>query len=322
MTIDVIIPAYNAHETIDRALASIAMQKIDEGDTVRVTIVNDASPNGSYHECARYWAVQMDVGVVDKTVNAGCGQARQTGVDVTEGDCIAFMDADDVLGSPFALRVMLDGMKLGYDVVMGVFVEEMENRRIIEHGANWIWCHAKCYSRKFLRENNMRFNETRGNEDVGFNSVIQNITDNVLYVPQVLYIWQHQSDSLVRTDSKAYSYGPGWQDFITNMAWSISELEKRGRQEKIPGFLGEVIGRFYWQLMDGHEQWPQGDADTLEALRGFWNSTVKPYADGEGFAEELRKGYFKVAGETPMASVPYMTFGDFLREIGETEAIA
>ena len=318
MILDLIIPAYNAHDTIDRALASVAMQKLDAGDEVRVTIVNDASPNGSYHDCARYWAIQMDVGVVDKKINAGCGQARQTGVDVTEGDCIAFMDADDVLGSPFALRIMLDGMKLDYDVVMGVFIEEQANKRIIEHGANWIWCHGKCYKRKFLEENNIRFNETRGNEDVGFNSIVQNLTENVLYVPQVMYIWQNQKTSLVRTDSTAYAYGHGWQDFIFNMGWAIHELEKRDApKEKIQSFLGEVIGRFYWQLMDGHEAYPEGEDSTLLSLRGWVEQTAKPYWESGALNDEiLRNGYFKVAGDTPMASIPFMTYDRFLTEIG------
>lgn len=318
MTIDVIIPAFNAHETIDRALASIAMQKLDEGDELRVTIVDDASPNGDYHDCARYWAIQMPVGVVDKQINAGCGQARQTGVDVTEGEAICFLDADDVLGSPFALRVMLDGMKLGYDVVMGIFIEEDVSKKVLEHGANWIWCHGKCYSRAFLEKHGLRFNETRGNEDVGFNSVIHNLTENVLFVPQVLYIWQNRNDSLVRTDSRAYTYGHGWQDFITNMGWAIHELEKRGvEQEKILTFIGEVIGRFYWQLMDGHEAWPQGEEETLRNLRGFIADTVKPYIDSGALTDEvLRAGYFTVAGETPIVSIPFLTFDRFLSDIG------
>ena len=41
--IDIIIPAYNAHNTIDKALASIACQNIS--DKIKVTIVNDCSPN-------------------------------------------------------------------------------------------------------------------------------------------------------------------------------------------------------------------------------------------------------------------------------------
>lgn len=320
MTIDVIIPAYNAHKTIDRALASVAMQKLDTEDDLRVTIVNDASPDGSYHECARYWAIQMPVGVVDKKENAGCGQARQTGVDVTEGEAICFLDADDVLGSPFALRVMLDGMKLGYDLVMGIFVEESDGKRMIEHGANYIWCHAKCYSRAFIQKHNLRFNLTRGNEDVGFNSVIRNLTENVLYVPQVMYIWEHQDDSLVRTDSKAYSYGHGWHDFIRNMSWAVKEMQERDvSEEKITDFLGEVISRLYWQCMDGHELYRQGEAETMNVLREFYAKSVRAYVKGGALDDKkLRAGYFKVAAETPMVSVPYMTYDKFLSEIGFT----
>lgn len=318
MTLDIIIPAYNAHDTIDRALASIAMQQLDPEDDVQVVIVNDASPNGSYHDCAKYWAIQMPVGVIDKKVNAGCGQARQTGMDATNGEAVMFLDADDVLGSPFALRVLLDGMKLGYDVVMGQFVEETQQRTMINHGANWVWCHGKCYSRKFLQEHNLRFNETRYNEDVGFNSVICNLTENVLYIPQVVYIWENHSGSTVRADHDSYAYDHGWVQFIENMGWAVQEMEKRELpEEKIVDFICQVIGRIYWQTMDAHEILPKAEKKNWPVLQGLYDTAIAKYATtGAITIEKLREGYFKVAGEAPLASVPYMTFDKFLKKLG------
>lgn len=318
MTLDIIIPAYNAHDTIDRALASIAMQQLDPEDDVQVVIVNDASTNGSYHDCAKYWAIQMPVGVIDKNVNAGCGQARQTGMDATNGEAVMFLDADDVLGSPFALRVLLDGMKLGYDVVMGQFVEETEQRTMVNHGANWVWCHGKCYSRKFLQEHGLRFNETRYNEDVGFNSVICNLTENVLYIPQVVYIWENHTSSTVRADRDAYAYDHGWVQFVENMGWAVQEMEKRELpEEKIVDFICQVIGRIYWQTMDAHEILPKAEKKNWSALQGLYDTAIAKYANtGAITIGKLREGYFKVAGETPLASVPYMTFGKFLKKLG------
>ena len=320
MQIDVIIPAYNAHETIDKALASIAMQKIDPEDEIQVIIVNDASPDGSYHDCARYWAMLgLNIGVLDRKVNGGCGQARQSGIDAGDGDCFTCLDADDVLGSPFALRVFLDGMKLGYDLVMGQFIEETEKKTMVPHGANYVWMHGKCYSYKFVRENNLKFNLSRYNEDVAFNSIVHNITENVLYVPQTVYIWHNRADSTVRGKHDHYCHGYGWRAFIENMAWTEEELRKRGvEEEKILTFLSQAIARMYWNSQDGHEILPEEEEANFAAMRVFFINSIQPHADGLT-KEKLREGYFKVAAETPMTSVPYMTFDDFLRKIGFSE---
>lgn len=47
--IDIIIPAYNAKETIRRALYSIAIQKINNQTKIKVYIVNDSS-NYNYQD--------------------------------------------------------------------------------------------------------------------------------------------------------------------------------------------------------------------------------------------------------------------------------
>ena len=138
MKVDIIIPAYNCHETINRALASCAMQKLDEGDEFTVTIVDDASEKG-YENIAQYWNAVMDVQLVNKTENAGCGQARQTGIDYTDGDYFMFLDADDTLASPVAVKMLLREMKKGdYDVVMGDFIEETAQGTFVMHKENWI----------------------------------------------------------------------------------------------------------------------------------------------------------------------------------------
>ena len=52
MTVDVIIPAYNERKNINRAIASVAMQRT-EAD-VRVTVVNDCGSEG-YEDIVAFW---------------------------------------------------------------------------------------------------------------------------------------------------------------------------------------------------------------------------------------------------------------------------
>lgn len=321
MTVDIIIPAYNAQETIDRALASIATQKLDAGDSYRVTIVNDCSPDGDYHDCACFWAHFMDIQTIDKPVNQGCGQARQTGVDYTDGDFFVFLDADDCLGSPVAIRSLLDAIKQGYDVVMGMFVEETEDKQFFNHGANWVWCHGKMYRRSFINEHNIRFNETRGNEDVGYHSVIHAITENAYYIPQVVYIWQNQHNSLVRNSRDGYAYDYGWRDFIENMAWAVEEMQKRDIDEQtIIDFVAMVIARLYWQTEEAHEHFPESDEINLDKLREFYSRAAEGYVTtGKIPYEMLAAAYVKLTAESDYSVIPHKTFDTYLQEIGFKE---
>ena len=44
--VDVIVPSYNAHKTLRRALLSVTAQSI--ADEIDVTVVDDCSPRGGY----------------------------------------------------------------------------------------------------------------------------------------------------------------------------------------------------------------------------------------------------------------------------------
>ena len=56
--IDVIIPAYNSYETIDRTLSSLALQ--DFIKNINVYIVNDGSKYG-YEEYVKFYSKFMNI---------------------------------------------------------------------------------------------------------------------------------------------------------------------------------------------------------------------------------------------------------------------
>ena len=319
MKVDIIIPAYNCHSTINRALASCAMQKLDEGDTFTVTIVDDASEHG-YQEYAEYWSAVMDVQLVNKKENAGCGQARQSGVDYTEGDYIMFLDADDTLASPVAVRTLLREMKKGnYDLVMGDFIEETPKGTFVMHGENYVWCHGKMYKRRMLDRFLLRFNLTRGNEDVGFHSVLRNLTDNIKYVPQVVYMWENCYGSLVRGDSVGYRCGYGWRDFIENMAWAAEELNKRKvNKALIRDLVAYATCRIYLQFEEARAELPSENDINFKKIKDFYKRALKPIVLDGGINYELIKETMTQlqAENTSSHIVPKMTLNSFLTKLG------
>ena len=317
MTCDVIIPAYNCTATIDYTLASIAMQQLPTEDSLRVTIVNDASTDGEdYAALAEYWSLMMPVDVINKTINQGCGQARQTGMDETCGDFFMFVDADDCLVSPHAVRNLLYAIE-DNDLVMGQFVEECADG-IVMHDLNFTWCHGKLYRRSFIQEHNLRFNLTRGNEDVGFNSLLSKLTDKIKYIPQIVYSWNNNTESTVRKDSTGYRCGYGWRDFLENIAWSAEEQMRRGvKGDVTKEFVVDLIPRLFFQYSESFLRLPEEREANLAKLREFYKRAVRPFVMmGQLTYEDVQKSYYKSVPHDGGLAIPPFTYKDYLTKIG------
>ncbi len=86
--ISVIIPAYRAEKTIERALDSVIAQT---WPAFEIIVVDDGSPDGQNEVVAQYG---QRVRLVSQA-NGNAARARNAGLDQAQGDFIAFLDADD-----------------------------------------------------------------------------------------------------------------------------------------------------------------------------------------------------------------------------------
>ncbi len=92
-TISVVIPAYKAAGTIERALASVAAQTLKPD---QVVVVDDGSHDGTA-EAARACLGRMgsiELNVLEQE-NQGAGAARNRAIRESHGEWLAFLDADD-----------------------------------------------------------------------------------------------------------------------------------------------------------------------------------------------------------------------------------
>lgn len=88
-TVSVVIPAYNAAETIERALNSVYAQTYP--NLIEVIVVDD----GSQDATAQIVRERFPEVILIQQENAGVAVARNVGVARATGDLIAFLDADD-----------------------------------------------------------------------------------------------------------------------------------------------------------------------------------------------------------------------------------
>jgi glycosyltransferase involved in cell wall biosynthesis len=90
-TFSIIIPCYNAGETLWTALTSVLGQS--DGD-FEVIVVDDGSTDGSHAVAAELAAADPRI-TVARQANAGVSAARNLGIVRARGRFVAFLDADD-----------------------------------------------------------------------------------------------------------------------------------------------------------------------------------------------------------------------------------
>lgn len=88
LKVSVIVPAYKAAGTIERAVDSVLGQTIPPHE---ILIIDDGSPDDIALPLARYG----DRVTLVRKPNGGAASARNLGIDMAKGDLIAFLDADD-----------------------------------------------------------------------------------------------------------------------------------------------------------------------------------------------------------------------------------
>ena len=149
----------------------------------------------------------MNITELNLSENSGPGIARQYGIDNSNNPYIIFMDSDDVLAGPSEVQTLYNEIKDNdYDLVVSSFLEQLENNEMVEHFEDMTWVHGKIYKRSFLETNKIRFNNTRYNEDVGFNRKVFLYDSKIKYIDDITYIWCFNKNSLTRTKNDEFKF--------------------------------------------------------------------------------------------------------------------
>lgn len=91
--VSVIIPAYNAAQTIARAIESVRIQNMD---AIEIIIVDDGSADDTYEVAVGLKRPDEIFHVLKMPKNGGVSAARNMGIRHAKGKFLAFLDADDI----------------------------------------------------------------------------------------------------------------------------------------------------------------------------------------------------------------------------------
>ena len=111
--VSVIIPVYKVEKYIQQALDSVMNQTYRN---LQVILVDDGSPDRCGQICDEYAHRDSRITVIHKE-NGGVSSARNTGIDMAEGEWITFVDPDDWL-DPNACREAVEyALETGADMI-------------------------------------------------------------------------------------------------------------------------------------------------------------------------------------------------------------
>lgn len=121
--ISIIIPLYNAADTVKRCIDSIIIQS---GCNYEILIIDNGSTDNSISICEDLSAQYSQIKILT-CLTKGAHSARLEGFRQAKGKYLMFVDADDEL-LPNSIRTLYDAILHGYDFVKG-HEEKFDSRR-------------------------------------------------------------------------------------------------------------------------------------------------------------------------------------------------
>lgn len=224
--VSVVVPVYKVEPYIDRTLKSLLSQTLNE---MEIILVDDGSPDRCPEICDRYASEYSRIKVVHKQ-NAGLGMACNSGIEVAEGEYIAFCDSDDFVDTTMyqsmyeaAQKYQADAVYTGiktidqHEVVRPMngypSLQVMQEKEAIQHFAmDMIASAPACkeertvpmsakivlYRRALIEQFNLRFVSERKliSEDLIWNLDFMNQASCVVALPETFYYYYNNTESL------------------------------------------------------------------------------------------------------------------------------
>ena len=115
--ISVIVPIYNVEKYIHRCIGSILAQTFTDFELI---LVDDGSPDNCPAICDEYAQKDSRIQVIHKE-NGGVSAARNDGLDIAQGEYVAFCDSDDWMNCDYLDVLYSAILSSGADVAVSQF---------------------------------------------------------------------------------------------------------------------------------------------------------------------------------------------------------
>lgn len=236
--VSIIMPVYQAEEFLCDAINSVLAQTYSKWELI---LVDDGSTDSSGKICDAYAQKDNRIKVIHQW-NAGQSSARNSGMDVAEGEYIGFLDNDDSY-YPDAVSILVNNIEdNNADIAAGSYVARYEKGTFIHDthsGSVYMWNNyeamkeflarenmdiyvwTKLYRKSFLDKYRIRFEVGRCDEDFLFNSQAFLYSTLTVMQDSPVYLYVIRDDSTSRTFQNRH-----FQKYLEGTFYRVNEIEQ------------------------------------------------------------------------------------------------
>lgn len=249
--VSVIVPVYNVEQYLVACVKSILSQTYRNLDII---LVDDGSTDTSGTLCDELALLDNRIRVIHQK-NGGLSAARNTGIELINGDYIVFVDSDDLLHPAYVSTLLNILLKENVSLVMcdmqrfscdkpefscaaNPDIERLSSKETIRRFllGEWWSAWAKLYKADIFKT--IRFPVGRNNEDYAILTRVFEQTDSVLYLHTPLYYYRSRPGSITRSKLNSHSF-----DEIDNCVEVLQEISERH-----PEFYAEAEANLAYSL--------------------------------------------------------------------------
>lgn len=254
MKLQILVPHYHEEpEIIEPLLDSITIQQAIDFKEVGVIIAYDGED--AYDLPVMDWDSKYPFKIehvhADK---GGVSATRNIALDASVADYVMFCDADDMFYSVCAFYIIFNEINVGFDTLTSLFIEESrtpDRKDIVfmNHEMDSTFVHGKVHRRKYLLENNIRFNpDLTIHEDSYFNILARELApaERAKYCPTPFYLWKWRDESVCRHDPdyilKTYN------NLVDSNDALVDQFKQRGVEDKARFYVGFMLFDAYYTM--------------------------------------------------------------------------
>lgn len=214
--ISIIVPVYNVEKYLSECLDSILAQTFTDFELI---LVNDGSTDRSKPMLLDFAKKDTRIKIISQEFS-GPSKARNTGLTVSQGDYVCFIDSDDIIARDYC-RILYDAIvktnsdfsvcasqrfkdgtiptikKPGYNIAV-IDTENYLDMQLSKKSEFGVW--NKLYRRSAIQ--GMRFREGMLNEDVFWSADLAVQCKKCAVVDQECYFYRQRSGSIMSAQAK------------------------------------------------------------------------------------------------------------------------
>lgn len=113
--VSVVVPVYNVQDYVAKCLDCLCQQTYQD---MEIICVDDCSSDNTLNILKTYAEKDKRVRIIKRDANGGQAAARQTGIDVTTGAYIGFVDSDDWVDLDYFEKMVIEAERTHADIIV------------------------------------------------------------------------------------------------------------------------------------------------------------------------------------------------------------